>query len=563
MAADLKAALAEVPVVPSLEALRKERRDRGMLSMQALMREVLRSRLDIPIIPVQLVGDLGQICLSSDEMEQACARRHDHCLAYRRTLQWAIAEVGIRAPTTLLPHAVAACPPAGPVAACPPADPVAACPPAGPVAACPPAGPPAGPVAACPPGPVAAGDVFATPHLCVAFWHSLTESNLALPQIQRVGLASAVRVGFNVELYTYQHLEGAPEGVVVRDARDCMPEGEFLDCIARGVRVQHFSDLVRARAVSRSKGGWVCDCDSVWLRRPPALSITSPSNLGHFFASMHAAAQMRGHNKAETHKHWQLHYLRTPGDKLYLATPCAFPHGSPALHEWLSALDSIVAKKRQLSVAYDAPLSSLRSIIRGHGLEGSIVDAGVCSMVSRLHRGKAILANKVHLFDLSGLEGEALCCNNYWGSSKDGAAQDVKPEDGSAWSLVLKKAFPPKRRLAGKHVDHAGDFVVQRLENDEGGGGSCGGVAPGAPLAEGEGGVARGGVSPGVDSSEFPAGSPVLLEDPVAACPPASVAACPPRAVEAWPPASGGFASSSKRQRAELSTYTWPYALNI
>ena len=196
----------------SLEDLRAQRQPG--VTMQKVMREALRSKLDMPIGPVQLVEGT-QIALSVEEMGTVYENRRQHMAGRVRTLEWAIGEVETAATT----------------AACPLAT-------------------------------------VATQAVAVAFWHSLPGKPLAMPKQLATGLRSAMLPrhgwsGFKVELYTYQKLQGLPQGLVVKDARALMPEEEFVERLGHGVRVAHLADLLRAKALQINAGGWFLDCDTV------------------------------------------------------------------------------------------------------------------------------------------------------------------------------------------------------------------------------------------------------------------------------------------------------------
>ncbi len=96
-----------------------------------------------------------------------------------------------------------------------------------------------------------------------------------------------------------------------------------------GARVQHLADYIRAVAISQTGGGWFVDADTIWLRPLPALQVCDES-LGHWFASMPAAGK-QGATKAEVARYWRVHFLREPGDQVYLASPMAFASDSPLL----------------------------------------------------------------------------------------------------------------------------------------------------------------------------------------------------------------------------------------
>lgn len=91
--------------------------------------------------------------------------------------------------------------------------------------------------------------------------------------LERACLASAVAVGHPVTLYTYRGVEGAPAGVVVRDAETVMPFARMRR--HKGGSWSLGSNLFRYEAQRQELGVWI-DADVYFLRplpapRPPVL----------------------------------------------------------------------------------------------------------------------------------------------------------------------------------------------------------------------------------------------------------------------------------------------------
>lgn len=94
---------------------------------------------------------------------------------------------------------------------------------------------------------------------CVSLW--IGES---LGLVERACLRSVLRQGHRVTLYCYGSVAGIPEGVVVEDAGQIIPEAEIFHHDAGSVG--HFSDWFRYELQSRGLGTWI-DTD-VYLLRP-------------------------------------------------------------------------------------------------------------------------------------------------------------------------------------------------------------------------------------------------------------------------------------------------------
>jgi hypothetical protein len=260
--------------------------------------------------------------------------------------------------------------------------------------------------------------------------------------------------------YKPDAIQGVPAGVQLKDAAAFLPFDKATEWTSV-LGVQYVSDFVRAKAVAAGiagpNGAWVVDGDSLWLRRPPELAIDRPPCVGHFFASQRSRNTMMGKTKEEFTKHWELHYLKAPGDRLFLATPLRFPQRSPVLLEWIDALEAnavaALERTRKAGVDYNFPLRSLTSIIQAWGLEGAVVEPDVCSACCRLFpEGRVLKKKRVGETDL-GIFDAAICVNNFWQSSKgttSGSEHDIaslaRVEDGSLWDLLRRRAVGDSKR---------------------------------------------------------------------------------------------------------------------
>ena len=180
--------------------------------------------------------------------------------------------------------------------------------------------------------------------LAYAFW----AGSPALPDQCRVGLESAVRkAGFEVHLLVYDmELQNVPSGVSLVDASKIVRRERFTKAVSSGVSLPQLSDWVRCKAILNGQsGGWLIDCDSLWLR-PPAKQQQpwKEPSFGHVFASMDAGEGRR--SKLESWRHWSVHFLRSPLDKLFIASPFFFPAGSLCLEDLVHTLDSVFSRAR-------------------------------------------------------------------------------------------------------------------------------------------------------------------------------------------------------------------------
>ena len=101
----------------------------------------------------------------------------------------------------------------------------------------------------------------------VSLWYSGPMRNL-----EKVCVASWVRLGFEVEIYSFAPIAGLPRGVVARDAAEILSP-HWLDRIdpilhpARRdrQRIMNYSDLFRVALMQKARGLWL-DTDMCLFR---------------------------------------------------------------------------------------------------------------------------------------------------------------------------------------------------------------------------------------------------------------------------------------------------------
>jgi hypothetical protein len=119
-----------------------------------------------------------------------------------------------------------------------------------------------------------------------AFWAGQPlDAEVTLPGYAQIGARSCVLLaGMEIIVWTYGKVHGLPDGVIRKSADDLLPLGEAESLLARGLRIQHLSDIVRLKGIENSrtrlyskrsfcqKGSVRCSrlvygisCDGLWL----------------------------------------------------------------------------------------------------------------------------------------------------------------------------------------------------------------------------------------------------------------------------------------------------------
>ena len=171
---------------------------------------------------------------------------------------------------------------------------------------------------------------------------------------------------------------------------------------------------------------------------------------------------LRRYSREEFYEHWLLNYLIVPGDRLYLASPCAFPPDSQVLRDWLEHMESWVVRGGRRS--YEGSFQALSGAIRMRGLEGAIANVGVASPIPPQEGLRPLQALSAGRYNRDAVF-SAMAVNNFWQSSKlktqseAERATHLRPETGSIWDEILKTALPPERRLRTKSAPRAACFI--------------------------------------------------------------------------------------------------------
>lgn len=87
-----------------------------------------------------------------------------------------------------------------------------------------------------------------------------------MPALDKACLASFVAGGYDVTVYSFDRIEGLPDGVKLADAGQIVPAGSVTAFIYDGKpNLSHFSDYFRYRLFARSEHVWI-DTDMFLLR---------------------------------------------------------------------------------------------------------------------------------------------------------------------------------------------------------------------------------------------------------------------------------------------------------
>ena len=113
------------------------------------------------------------------------------------------------------------------------------------------------------------------PRVAHVFWHNCNPDLVSLPSLELAGICSAAKVFNTVVLWGWNKPNNLPDAVVFMNAENHLPHLLAVHMMtANHVPVQHIADVVRIRAAVHH-GGWVVDCDTLWLKPPPSIITIS------------------------------------------------------------------------------------------------------------------------------------------------------------------------------------------------------------------------------------------------------------------------------------------------
>ena len=297
-----------------------------------------------------------------------------------------------------------------------------------------------------------------TPSVAVAFWFSAVEGGAESPvahayvsDVCITALMSAVLCFERVEFLFYQEnvrqfVEQRVPGVVCYDASSCMSCDEFVERWQGGICIRKLADIVRLKRIKHRGGGWMVDVDSHWMNAIPSLQVCPP-RFGHFFGSMPATNQRKPRLDLAIHR--EVEFLAAPQDAAWIATPWAFPPGSPILDAFLAKWDCNIARSRanKVGLQYVDHMQSMREIIEECGCNFAYVRPNVCSPLSHVLAKNTILHKPNAGLLPEGFE-RGVCVNAFWSSSlkakTNAHASEIfqlgstgKIHKDSAWSRIL------------------------------------------------------------------------------------------------------------------------------
>ena len=99
---------------------------------------------------------------------------------------------------------------------------------------------------------------------------------------------------------------------------------------------------------------------------------------------------------AESLRHWSTNFLAEPHDHRYIATPCAFPAGSPVLDSWIASMTPVLGQP----LAYNTAMQFLKSAVQSGGAERAIAPPSAVSPISRLSGEQCLQAKHVCKFNV-------------------------------------------------------------------------------------------------------------------------------------------------------------------
>ncbi len=195
------------------------------------------------------------------------------------------------------------------------------------------------------------------------FWDS---DDNTLPPYTVFGLRSAVKQFGTVILWRYVPIQNAPAGVEQRDAAELLSVQDRDAILGTNVTIAHVSDAVRFRAAARL-GGWVVDCDCIWLRTPPAhrtvFSTLFAKNAGNM------APRLREESLAFRKKGW-------PDGRGLTNTPIALVPGTAAALAIEKLVHDFVEERRGGSPWAIPPRSKEWNVLM-HGIKRVVLELGL------------------------------------------------------------------------------------------------------------------------------------------------------------------------------------------
>ncbi len=115
-----------------------------------------------------------------------------------------------------------------------------------------------------------------------------------LPCVARLSLASFVRQGWTVKLWTYHHFH-PPADVELCNAADILPFAKATELLTAGLGVAQLSDYFRLLLLSCHPGWWV-DSDTLCLQ-PPSVTLSQVDSACAGFAIGSLLAKRSGTRK--------------------------------------------------------------------------------------------------------------------------------------------------------------------------------------------------------------------------------------------------------------------------
>ena len=195
------------------------------------------------------------------------------------------------------------------------------------------------------------------------FWDS---PDRTLPPYALLGTESAALYFDVVILWSFRTVVNAPAGVVKRDAAELLCVEDRDAILESNATIAHVSDVVRFRAAARF-GGWVVDCDLIWLRRPPAGRIEFATLFAKKTSNM--APKLEEESRAFRKKGW-------PDGRGMPNTPLALVPGTPAALAIARLVDEFVDERRG-GAPWAIPPTTKEWNVLMHGIKKVVLELGL------------------------------------------------------------------------------------------------------------------------------------------------------------------------------------------
>ena len=209
----------------------------------------------------------------------------------------------------------------------------------------------------------------------------------------QLGLATALRCGYEVHLWTYSEcIRGLPDSpnLHLRDANEIVCRSKAERAITKMKwREAHVADWVRCKAAQKYVGGsndpsvqagaHVCDVDVIHF----TLMRHLPNSSGDAYNSMPAkwsVPQWLG--GGDPMNYWATSFLHEPYEPSWFSSPWYFASGSRVLNRVVEAIEARFAEERPRKPAYTFIMDIVKEAVIQEGFISSIMEPVAYNMIS-------------------------------------------------------------------------------------------------------------------------------------------------------------------------------------